>query len=99
MKSVQVKEQPYSIGTPGTPWGDSEKKNWFARQKVARSYQADVVTVIDTFIDRFDVEQYGTLEYSGLGSENFPLFAVKSRDWQVNRPIVLITGGVHGYET
>lgn len=99
MSNELAEEQPYIIGTPGTPWGDSEKKSWLALQKVARSYHSDVVTVIDAFVERFDVEQYGTLEYSGLGSENFPLYAIKSRDWQVNRPIVLITGGVHGYET
>lgn len=99
MSHEQIIEEPYFIGTPGTPWGDIEKKNWLAVQEIKRSYNDDVVSVIEAFRQRFDVEQYGTLEYSNLGSENYPLFAIKSRNWQVNRPLLLITGGVHGYET
>lgn len=99
MSNEHATEETYFIGTPGTPWGDAEKKNWFAAQKVQRSYSTEVVSQIDTFRDRFDVEQYGTLEYNRLGSENFPLFAVKNRNWQENKPLVLVTGGVHGYET
>jgi len=43
-----------------------------------------------------DVEQYGHLAY---GSESYPLMAIRSRDWRDDLPVVLITGGVHGYET
>lgn len=99
MNNEHTTEEAYFIGTPGTPWGEAEKNNWFAAQQVKRSYNGEVVSIIDAFRERFDVEQYGTLEYSSLGSENFPLFVVKSRDWQESRPLVLITGGVHGYET
>src|SRR5690554_3565216 len=93
------RETPYFIGQPGVPWGETEKAAWLAVQKIQRSYQANVVSEIDKLAGRFDVEQYNTLEYSNLTGENYPLFAVKSRHWVVNRPIVLITGGVHGYET
>jgi hypothetical protein len=31
--------------------------------------------------------------------ERFPLFAIRSRDWQPALPGVLVTGGVHGYKT
>ena len=44
----------------------------------------------------FDVEQYGALS---LDPKRYPLFAVKTRSWVDGRPLVLVTGGVHGYET
>ncbi len=31
--------------------------------------------------------------------DHYPLFAIRSRPWTGNRPCVLVTGGVHGYET
>jgi hypothetical protein len=45
---------------------------------------------------RFDVVQYGELDYA---PDRYPLFALKSRDWSEALPIMLVTGGVHGYET
>ena len=86
----------YPIGTPGQPWGEAERAEWLSRQARRRSYEADVVSVIDRLRDRFDVEQYGRLEY---GSDLYPLFAIRSRDWRDELPCVLVTGGVHGYET
>ena len=31
--------------------------------------------------------------------ERYPLYAVKTRSWDSGKPYVLVTGGVHGYET
>src|SRR3546814_15393440 len=45
---------------------------------------------------RFDVFEYGRLEYAPDG---YPLLAIRSRDWNDALPCVLVTGGVHGYET
>ena len=87
----------YPIGTPGQAWGTAEKAQWRARQRVQRSYAGDVVSVIERLRDRFDVQQYGELDYAHDG--RFPLFAVRSRDWDDALPIMLVTGGVHGYET
>jgi hypothetical protein len=39
------------------------------------------------------------VEYLAYGSESYPLMAIRSRDWRDDLPVVLITGGVHGYET
>ena len=86
----------YPIGTPGQPWGKAEVAEWFSQQAVQRSYAADVLSVIDTFRSRFDVSEYGRLDYA---PDSYPLFAIKSRDWNDAFPIVLVTGGVHGYET
>ncbi len=86
----------YPIGTPCTPWGDAERAQWLARQVRHRSYTDDVIKAVERLSDWFDVDQYGELNY---GAERYPLFAVRTRNWQGNRPAVLITGGVHGYET
>ncbi|EPR3585531.1 M14 family metallopeptidase [Vibrio alginolyticus] len=86
----------YPIGTPGQPWNEEERKAWLATQEVKRSYQDEVVSKIDALRDRFDVEQYGALSYN---EARFPLFCIKTRNWDSTKPVVLVTGGVHGYET
>lgn len=91
-----ISERFHPIGTPGTPWGDAEKAEWLAQQSRRRSYHDDVVKAVDALRDRFDVQQYGQLEYHG---ESFPLYALRSRDWRPDLPVALVTGGVHGYET
>ncbi|MCC7249121.1 MAG: M14 family metallocarboxypeptidase [Lysobacter sp.] len=89
--------QCYPIGTPGQPWGPAEKAEWRARQPKRRSYEDEVVRAVDALRDRFDVTRYGELDYPPDG--RYPLFAVRSRDWRDDLPCVLVTGGVHGYET
>lgn len=86
----------YPVGTPGQPWGDAERAAWLARQTRQRSYVDEVSSAIDGLRDRFDVTQYGEIDY---GAERYPLWAIRSRDWRDNLPVALVTGGVHGYET
>jgi hypothetical protein len=86
----------YPIGTPGTPWGDAEKAAWRSSQSRRRSYADDVLAAVERLSDRFDVEQYGELDYA---PDRYPLLAIRSRDWRDGLPTVLVTGGVHGYET
>ncbi|MGR5213534.1 M14 family metallopeptidase [Vibrio harveyi] len=86
----------YPIGTPGQSWGEAERKAWREQRDVKRSYQEEVVTKIDALRERFDVEQYGALSYD---EARFPLFCIKTRNWDGAKPVVLVTGGVHGYET
>ena len=86
----------YPIGTPGQPWGPVEVATWRAQQVPQRCYAVDVVSVIERLRERFDVVQYGTLDYP---PDRYPLFALKSREWQDGLPVALVTGGVHGYET
>ena len=87
---------PYPIGTPGTPWGPVEAAAWLTRQTRHRSYEEDVLSVVDALRSHYDVLEYGRLNYS---SESYPLVAIKSRQWRDELPCVLVTGGVHGYET
>ena len=87
----------HPIGTPGQPWGPAEKAEWHSRQRRLRSYAGEVVSRIDALRGDFDVAQYGELDYAPDGK--YPLFALRSRNWDDGLPVVLATGGVHGYET
>ncbi|MGH8274337.1 MAG: M14 family metallopeptidase [Gammaproteobacteria bacterium] len=86
----------YPIGTPGRPWGEAEVAEWRSRQTRKRSYEAEVLSRMEALRARFDVMQYGRLDYD---PDSYPLFAIKSRGWNDELPCVLVTGGVHGYET
>ena len=89
-------QKTYPIGTPGLPWKAAEVSAWLSRQHRRRSYETDVLSVIETLRSQFDVGKYGQLDYP---PDHYPLFALKSRSWHDALPTVLVTGGVHGYET
>jgi len=85
-----------NIGTPGQPWGGAEKSIWRARQTIKRSYAEEVLPRIQALAADYEVIEYGRL---AIDPSRYPLLALKSRDWQHSAPTVLVTGGVHGYET
>ena len=98
--SIQPNTAPYPIGIPGTPWGSAEKTLWLSRQRFRRSYADEVVARLQADLPTSaECFQYGTLAYTHLGLGSYPLYAVRSRSWNSDRPTVLVTGGVHGYET
>lgn len=82
--------------TANYPWTPTDRATWLASRVKQRSYADDVLSRIDALRVRFDVAQYGQVEYQG---EAYPLFAVRSRNWNDALPVALVTGGVHGYET
>ncbi|MEJ8566415.1 M14 family metallopeptidase [Elongatibacter sediminis] len=86
----------YPIGTPGTPWGDAEKKEWRQAQQARRSYAQEVLKRLEPLHAHFEFIEYGALS---VAPDRYPLIAVKSTRWEPDRPSILITGGVHGYET
>ena len=90
----------YPIGTPGQAWGAAEVAQWRARQMRQRSYADDVLAPLDALRARFDVAPYGEVVY---GDERSALMAVRCHApggaWRAGLPLVLVTGGVHGYET
>jgi len=86
----------HTMGSPGKKWGDTEKKQWFDQQTVKRSYQDEVISKIEILSPNFDVIQYGVLS---VDEQRYPLFALKSKLWQSDKKTLLVTGGVHGYET
>src|SRR5690606_27048696 len=94
---MMASSKGYPIGSPGKAWGAEERAEWLAKQVKKRSYADDVLSQIERFRADFQVDHYGTLTYASFGE--FPLFAVRSRQWHDDRPTAVVTGGVHGYET
>ena len=87
----------YSIGTPGQAWGEAEKAEWFAKNNtVQRDYKSHVLDKVAALADAFDVRQYGERV---VGDRTYPLMALLTKNWDEKKPNVLVTGGVHGYET
>lgn len=78
------------------PWGPVEKEVWFKEQTVKRSYKDDVLAKIEKLNSSLDVIQYGALSYN---PQLYPLFLLKSKNFDPKKNTILITGGVHGYET
>lgn len=88
--------QVYPIGRAGQPWNESEKAHWLSMQTVKRSYLDEVLSRLKSVNDSHHVVQYGALP---INKERYPLFAIKPKIYQPDLPDVLVTGGVHGYET
>uniref|UniRef100_A0A7S2Y103 Peptidase M14 domain-containing protein n=1 Tax=Fibrocapsa japonica TaxID=94617 RepID=A0A7S2Y103_9STRA len=86
----------YRVGRPGESWTTGDKAQWRAVIEPLRSYKDEVLNVVEMLKGKFDVEQYGALSND---PERYPLFALKSKNWNSEKASVLITGGVHGYET
>lgn len=78
------------------PWGQKEKDIWFKQQTIKRSYKEEVLSKIDKLRNNFEVSQYGALS---LDLNKYPVFLIKTKNFNPNKRTVLITGGVHGYET
>ena len=86
----------FPVGTPGQPWGRAEVNEWRSRQVRQRSYADDVLARVERLVDRFDVLEYGRLDYA---QHSYPLFALRGHGWVDGRHCALVTGGIHGYET
>lgn len=86
----------YGIGTPGTPWGEEEKAQWKAQQNIVRSYKDEVLSKLINVPSGYSLHQYGALPYD---ESRYPLNAIVPDTMLDNVPNILVTGGVHGYET
>jgi hypothetical protein len=86
----------YLLTEPVEAWNSSDRAAWLASRVKHRSYTDEVLRKIDVLRERFDVTEYGQINYGG---ERYPLLALKTRDWRDDLPVALVTGGVHGYET
>ena len=89
-------DSPYPIGTPGIPWEAAEKTAWLARQVRRRSYADDVLAAVERLRLSCEVVEYGRLDFDPA---RYPLMACRPRRARDELPWVLVTGGVHGYET
>ena len=88
--------QTYPIGIPGKKWGADQRAEWLALQSVKRRYSEEVLLKLEALKSHFEIEQYGALSYA---PDRYPLYLVKTRRPDPEKINVLITGGVHGYET
>lgn len=96
MSEPTTPERFYPIGTPGRPWTDAEKREWFENRHVERSYRDEVLARLEHVDPSLAVERYGALS---LDPDRYPLFAATSARVAPGAPWALVTGGVHGYET
>lgn len=78
------------------PWGPTEKINWFKNQKIQRSYLKEVVDKVSALKNHFEVRQYGAL---AIAPDLYPLYLITTKNFNPSAKTILITGGVHGYET
>ncbi|MBC7690967.1 MAG: succinylglutamate desuccinylase/aspartoacylase family protein [Methylotenera sp.] len=79
-----------------TPWNESDKEVWRGEQFIRRSYRDEVGTKIEALKGTLDVVQYGVLS---CDPGRYPLYLIKTRHSDRKKKTILITGGVHGYET
>lgn len=86
----------YPIGTPGKPWSAKDRHAWRARQRVARSYRDEVRAPLRDLDPALKLEQYGALS---IDPQRYPLYVARNAVSVREAPWVLVTGGVHGYET
>ena len=87
---------------PGVPWTEAQREEWRASVEAPkRSYADEVLAKLEPLKSRYDVFKYGALPYDADDPERYPLFAVRTRGFDPSngKPCVLVTGGVHGYET
>lgn len=88
--------QKYPIGSLGLAWGKPEVLAWFNNQTVKRSYKTEVIDKFAKVSAHFVKIQYGALP---IDEDRYPLYAFVSDKWDNNKSNILVTGGVHGYET
>lgn len=77
-------------------WQKADIDNWYQQQKVQRSYQDEVVSKIVELRTRYIVQEYGALS---IDPTRYTLFVLKSKNFDPEKRTILVTGGVHGYET
>lgn len=82
--------------TTKTPWGPEQKLNWFKEQTIKRSYLDEVVTKIQKLSSNLAVFQYGALS---INPAKYPVYLIRTKNFDASKKTVVITGGVHGYET
>ncbi|MCW8878633.1 MAG: M14 family metallocarboxypeptidase [Kangiellaceae bacterium] len=96
MISLDLMPQNNIDKNASSPWSESEKNDWFTRQCIQRSYLEEVLTKLESLGDNFELLEYGVLS---VAKQKYPLFLVRVGCFSEDKPSILITGGVHGYET
>ncbi len=77
-------------------WGPEEKASWRKEQTLKRSYKEEVLSKIEKLKSKVEVVPYGSLSYD---HGRYPVYFLQSKSREKGAKTILITGGVHGYET
>lgn len=77
-------------------WNSKDKRDWFSTQSIKRSYQKEVLSRINSLSSQLNKSIYGTIE---VEENNYDLFIISPQNIDPRKLNILITGGVHGYET
>jgi len=77
-------------------WGKVEIEKCQREQKYKRSYAEDVEIKILKLSNKFSLNNYGSILYD---EKKYELYILYSNEMRKSKPNILITGGVHGYET
>ncbi|MGE3175787.1 MAG: M14 family metallocarboxypeptidase [Planctomycetota bacterium] len=86
----------HPIGTPGQPWTAADRREWLQGRTIQRSYRDEVLARVEQLGAAFAVDRYGALSFDPA---RYPLLVVRTAGAPDDAPWVLVTGGVHGYET
>jgi hypothetical protein len=78
------------------PWGEVQREDWLKEQTIKRSYKDEVLAKIHMLKESLDIFQYGALS---CDPDRYPLYMIKSKNFDPTKKTIVITGGVHGYET
>ena len=78
------------------PWDEQNKRNWFNEQTRKRSYGDDVLKRLNALEKKFRIQKYGALS---IDPKRYPLYLILGEPFDPLKKTILITGGVHGYET
>ncbi|EQC47589.1 M14 family metallocarboxypeptidase [Bacteriovorax sp. Seq25_V] len=77
-------------------WGTTEINEWQNKQEKKRSYRVDVISGLEHLSEKFKKKEYGIVSYE---DEQYPLYLFSSKNIDKSKSSILVTGGVHGYET
>ncbi len=94
--SRETSPGPILTGMEARKWHEADVNRWAREQTPKRAYHDEVVARILELGGKFELHQYGALSQD---PERYPLYLLKSRNFSPDKKTVLITGGVHGYET
>jgi len=94
--SRETPSAPSLTGMEDWKWQERDVDRWSREQTIKRSYNDEVVGRILELGEKFELHQYGALSQD---PKRYPLYLLKSPNFSPAKKTVLITGGVHGYET
>lgn len=85
----------YGIGIVGKKWSAVHFSQWLSQQTIKRSFEEEVADKLSTIPNGFEKQPYGNLQYD----KDYPLTAIVPARVDPDLANILVTGGVHGYET